>query len=197
MNCGEKMRIRPLQFWGLMIFGSKTNIKESEMKKIILCSTALLLATNAWAGDSSFDEGKALFNENCLTCHDAELDPPKAPPMFAVQNRYNRAVADRDGFIDKVTAFAMDPSEDKALMRMAVNHLGVMPNPGVDEPIVRKIAAYIHDETFAPPCDHWKAGMRIAKEQGDMPRFRMGQMRYNRMCAGKTEEPAVTPSGEE
>lgn len=166
------------------------------MKKVIILSAAMLISANVWASDSNV-EGKQLFQSSCLSCHDAALDPPVAPPMFGVQKHYKRATADRDAFIDKVTAFAKNPSGDKALMRMAVEHLGVMPNPGVEEAELRKIAAYIHDESFALPCAHWKAGMKMAKARGDMEHFKKDQMRYNRMCADQpaTAQAASKASG--
>jgi len=152
------------------------------MKKILLFSVAMLVASNANASDK-MEEGKRLFNENCLVCHNAELDPPQAPPMFGVQKHYKRATADRDAFIEKVTAFAMDPTDDKAILRMAVDHLGVMPNPGVEESDVRKIAAYIHDEKFVLPCGHLKAAMKMAKADGDMKHFNKANKRFNKMCS--------------
>jgi len=158
------------------------------MKKMIILSAAMLISANAWANDV-VDEGKKLFQSNCLSCHNAKLDPPMAPPMFGVQKHYKRATSDRDTFIDKLTDFAKSPSEEKALMRMAVQHLGVMPDPGMEEAELRKIAAYIHDEAFAPPCAHWKAGMKAAKAKGDLQHFKKDQMRYNRMC---TNQPVVT-----
>jgi len=155
------------------------------MQKLILLSLAMLLASNASASDN-MGEGKRLFNENCLVCHNAELDPPQAPPMFGVQKHYKRATTNRDDFIEKVTAFAMDPTGEKAILKMAVEHLGVMPNPGVEEADVRKIAAYIHDETFPKPCGHMKAAMKMAKSEGDLKHLNKIKKKFDRMCADKT-----------
>lgn len=163
------------------------------MKKILLFSITMLLAGNASAS-GNMEEGKRLFNENCFVCHNADLDPPQAPPMFGVQKHYKRATADRDAFIEKVTAFAMDPTEDKAILKMAVDHLGVMPNPGVEEADVRKIAAYIHDETFAKPCGHMKAAMKMARSEGDLKHYKKIKNNFNRMCANKAATSASNAS---
>ena len=163
------------------------------MKKIILFTASMLFAINLSAAETDSEAGKRLFSENCLSCHNADLDPPMAPPMFGVQKHYKRATADREAFINKLTAFAMDPSEEKAVMKMAVKHLGVMPDPGVGEADLRKIAAYIYDDSFSPPCNHWKAGMKMAKAQGDMEHFKKDQKRYNKMCAGQAGSSAATP----
>ncbi|MDQ6998427.1 MAG: cytochrome c, partial [Mariprofundus sp.] len=155
------------------------------MQKIIILSVSMLLASNAIASND-MAEGKRLFHENCFVCHNADLDPPQAPPMYGVQKHYKRATADRDAFIEKVTAFATDPNEDKAILKMAVKHLGVMPNPGVEESDVRKIAAYIHNETFARPCGHMKAAMKKAKVEGDLKHFTKIKKNFNRKCAKQT-----------
>jgi len=163
------------------------------MQKTVLLSIAMLLTSNASASDN-MEEGKRLFSENCFVCHNADLDPPQAPPMFGVQKHYKRATADRDAFIEKVTTFAMEPSEDKAILRMAVKRLGVMPNPGVEEADVRKIAAYIHDETFALPCGHMKAAMKKAKAEGDLKHFKKIKKNFNRMCTNKSATSAAAGS---
>jgi len=163
------------------------------MRKMILLLSAMLFTANAYA-DEQMAEGKRLFNENCFVCHNADLDPPQAPPMFGVQKHYKRATADRDAFIEKVTAFAIDPTEEKAILKMAVNHLGVMPNPGVEEADVRKIAAYIHDETFAKPCGHMKAAMKMAKSEGDLKHFNRIEKNFNRMCGNNSSGPATCGS---
>lgn len=151
------------------------------MKKSIVLATAILFAGNAWAGDTQL-EGKQLLQDNCMGCHNAELDPPMGPPMFAVQKRYKMVTANRNEFIDQLTAFTLHPFEDKSVMINAVKLLGVMPDIGADEADVRKIAAYIYDETFAPPCAHWQASIKAAKARGDMQHAKKDQMMYNRMC---------------
>jgi len=111
------------------------------MKKIIiLAATGILLTANANAGDAVSSEGKKLFRENCLTCHNAELDPPMAPPMFGVQKRYKMASSDRAEFIRRITEFVRQPSEEKALLKMAIKHVGLMPAVDVAEDDVKTIA---------------------------------------------------------
>ena len=157
------------------------------MKKvIILASVSLALVTQAVASEKSFMEGKALFQETCLACHDASLEPAKAPPMFGVQMKYKMATADKESFVNKVSAFVMHPTEDKALLKMPVKMLGVMPDIGAEEDDVRKIAAYIHDETFAPPCNHWKSAAERFKAEGKMKMYQKHQQKYDAMCSDKS-----------
>ncbi|MFC1542850.1 c-type cytochrome [Pseudomonadota bacterium] len=140
-----------------------------------------MFSVNAWAS-ADMQEGRQLMQSNCMACHHVELDPPMGPPMFAVQMRYKRVTTDRASFIERLTAFTMHPSEERAVMQNGIEQLGLMPDIGADEGEVRKVAAYIHDETFAPPCEHWKIGMKIAKAQGDTQHFKKDQMMFNRMC---------------
>ncbi|EAU55347.1 C-type cytochrome, putative [Mariprofundus ferrooxydans PV-1] len=155
--------------------------QEVSMKKALLLAIIMLLTTTARAADN-LNEGKQLLQDNCMGCHNAELDPPMGPPMFAVQKRYKMATSDRNDFINQLTVFTLHPSEDRAVMINAVELLGVMPDIGADEADVRKIAAYIHDTTFAPPCAHWQASIKAARARGDMRHAKKDQMMYNRMC---------------
>ncbi len=138
------------------------------------------LAGLAQADD--FAEGRKLFQERCLSCHDARLDPPVAPPMFGVQMFYRKAHPSREAFVEAVADFVRHPSRDKALLTPAVKRLGVMPAQDIGDREARLIAAYIHDERFPPPCAHWKAGMKKALAEGDMEHYRMDKARYERMC---------------
>jgi len=166
------------------------------MKKIMMIAmvSGLMLA-QAQASETTFEEGKALFQQNCLMCHDAQLDPPQAPPMFGVQMKYKMATKDKDSFVEKVTAFATNPTEDKAILKEPVKMLGVMPDMGFEEEDVRKIAAYIHDETFAPPCNHWKHAAERFKAQGKMKLYKKHQQKYDAMCSTSVDKPKVKHAG--
>jgi cytochrome c553 len=161
------------------------------MKKILMICMSLMFSANAWAEsgleEAAVEESRLLMESNCMACHHASLDPPLGPPMFAVQMRYKLATSDRASFIEQLTAFTMHPSEEAAVMQNAIEQLGLMPDIGADEDEVRKIAAYIHDATFAPPCEHWKIGMKIAKAEGDTKHFKKDQMMFNRMCLDRPE----------
>ncbi len=160
------------------------------MKKVILLvGLSLAMTTQATASDKTFMEGKKLFQENCLTCHNAELEPAQAPPMFGVQMKYKMATKDKAAFVDKVTAFVTNPTEDKAILKEPVKVLGVMPNMGFEEDDVRKIAAYIHDETFEPPCNHWKHAAERFKQEGKMKLYQKHQKKYDMMCTTSSTKP--------
>jgi len=144
----------------------------------------MLLATNVCAADADFEKGKSLFQEYCLSCHDAGLDPPQAPPMYGVQKRYRMDSPDRAEFIRRITAFVQQPSEDRALLKMAVKHVGLMPAVDVAGDDVKAIAAYIYDASFDIPCRHWQAAMKMAQTKGDTQHFDHARIRFNKMCSG-------------
>jgi mono/diheme cytochrome c family protein len=162
------------------------------MKKILMLAVAsVAMVSQAQAGDKSFAEGKKLFQENCLVCHNAELEPAQAPPMFVVQMKYKMATADKAEFVAKITSFATNPIAEKAILKEPVKILGVMPNMGFEEADVRKIAAYIHDETFSPPCNHWKHAAERFKAQGKMKLYKKHQQKYDAMCSTSVDKPKV------
>jgi len=72
-------------------------------------------------------QGKANFAV-CQACHDASLNPPKAPPMYMVQRRYKRQYENQREFVDAVVKFAGQPTEDGALMKRPIEKLGLMPH---------------------------------------------------------------------
>ncbi|MDQ7059568.1 MAG: cytochrome c [Ghiorsea sp.] len=142
------------------------------MKKIIMTMMVTgLLASQAQAADT-FKEGKDLFQQNCFMCHNAELEPAQAPPMFGVQMKYKMATEDKESFVNRITDFVMHPTKEKTLLKEPVKVLGVMPDIGAEEDEVRKIAAYIHDETFQPPCSHWKHAAERFKKEGKMQMYK-------------------------
>ena len=165
------------------------------MKKILILAVAsVAMVSQAQAADKSFAEGKKLFHDNCLVCHNAELEPAQAPPMFVVQMKYNMATKGKASFVQRITAFATHPSKDKAILKEPVEVLGLMPDMGFAEEDVRKIAAYIHDETFTPPCHHWKSAMKRFKAKGDMQRYQSHKKRFDMMCSAHASGASVKQS---
>ena len=94
---------------------------------------------------------QALFETHCGSCHIPPGQPRQAPPPFAIQRMLKNQFSDRDAFIEHLVAWAANPTEDKALMKHAVEKFGVMPKPNVSEDDVIKIAAYLYDNPFEKP----------------------------------------------
>jgi len=142
---------------------------------------AALLCVSASALSPEAEAGKSVFAA-CQVCHDAELDPPKGPPMFGVQRRYKAAFADRDAFIERMVAFVRQPTMDQVIMHEAASQLGLMGPMPLPETMLRQIAAYVYEETFPPPCTHWKIAVRRAIESGDAEHARKDRRQLDRFC---------------
>lgn len=150
-------------------------------KVLFMLSTTLILFSTQLSANELVT-GKSLYDDNCLSCHDANLDPPLAPPMFGVKHFYSRASSNEQDFINKFTTFTLDPAQNEALMKDAVTVLGEMPNLDMTKEDVLLISKYIFDTSFPPPCNHWLAGMKRAKAEGDTKHFKKDQRQFNKMC---------------
>jgi len=122
------------------------------MKKLTLLTLALAL--NSMALTPEAEKGKTAISA-CLACHNAELSPALAPPFYGVQNRYKRNYSDKQGFINAISDWAKNPSEDKALMKRPIQKLGLMPAMPLPDEMLAQIGSYLYEETFEPPCTHW------------------------------------------
>jgi len=143
--------------------------------KTIITLAALSVSVQLYASENGNSEGaqdnseaKALFENNCLACHQphkggkgkhGEEKPgggkkahgdgghPKrlAPPMAMVKKHYLETYPDRDQFIEKVSAWVKAPDANAAMLHHAVEKFGVMPALPIDESSRQQIAGYIYD----------------------------------------------------
>lgn len=149
--------------------------------QLLTLVAAALLCVSAPALSPEAAAGKTIFGV-CQACHDAELDPPKGPPMFGVQRRYTAAYAGRDAFIERMVAFVRQPTIDQVVMHEATSQLGLMGPMPLPEAMLRQIAAYVYEETFPPPCTHWEIAVRRSTESGDAEHARKDRKQLERFC---------------
>jgi hypothetical protein len=100
-------------------------------------------------------EGYTLLKNNCYVCHSVTTkshDEIIAPPMIAVKRRYQNQYATKEGFVEAVVNWAKNPTEEKSLMRGAVQRFKVMPKQAFKEDDLKKIAAYIYDTEIEQPA---------------------------------------------
>jgi len=140
----------------------------------ILCSTASALSPEAEAG-------KALFS-TCNACHNQANDPPLGPPMWGVKRRYTRATLNKNDFVSKMVSFVKAPTLETAIHDKAVESLGLMPPLPLPDDMLKKIATYILEEDFPPPCDHWQIAVKRARKKGDVSHAQKDQRQFNRFC---------------
>ncbi len=119
----------------------------------------------------------------CNACHEQTLDPPKGPPLFGIQRKYRQAYPTKHAFINAITAFVKQPSSDKALMHRAVKTLGLMPALALPQDQLEKIAAYLYEYPFPPPCAHWKIAVTHAETEGNAdPHIARDRLKLQRFC---------------
>jgi len=155
------------------------------MKNIKLASvlilSALLYATNSNALSQVGIEGKSLFPA-CNVCHNAEAAIPLGPPMWGVQRRYKRSTIDDEDFIKSMVSFVKNPTIEKAIHDEALKQLGLMPPMPLPDTMLHKIATYILEEKFPPPCTHWRIAVQRAEKKGDIDHAKKDKMMIDRFC---------------
>ncbi len=100
------------------------------------------------------EEAVKLLEKNCYSCHAPDNSGPRlAPPMFAVKNHYLDEGTSEKEFVESITAYATNPSEDKSRMPGALNKFGLMPQSNFESDDVRKIAKYLYYGDIKHPND--------------------------------------------
>lgn len=150
--------------------------------KISITLVAIVFSVSGYAMSPDAVEGKLLYAA-CETCHAQALDPPKAPPMWEVQRQYQRNYADDGEFIKKIVTFVKAPSLKTAIHYEAVKSFGLMPPMPLPDDMLQKIATYILEEEFPPPCDHWTIAMARAENEGSKEHARWYQRMHRRYCS--------------
>lgn len=151
-----------------------------KLNRILVLVTALI-SVNGYALSPVAEEGKALYPA-CHVCHNPSQDPPLGPPMWGVKRRYMRATSGPDEFVSRIMDFVKAPSEEKAIHTPALKQLGLMPAMPFEEEMLFKIASYILEAQFPPPCDHWKIAIKRAESKGDADHAQQDMRQYQRFC---------------
>lgn len=106
-------------------------------------------------GDATAEnlDGEALVQQKCYSCHNPEAPEGSrlAPHFFGIQRNYNAAYASETEFKAAIRDFVTNPSEDKALMKKAVEKHGLMPKMTFNEAELNAMADYIYSGTFENP----------------------------------------------
>jgi len=146
---------------------------------IMLCTIFYVVNGNALSPEAV--EGKSLYPA-CHVCHNQAMDPPLGPPMWGVQRRYKRNTLDNEDFIESMVNFVKAPTIEKAIHSPALEQLGLMPPMPLPDQILKKIATYILEEKFPPPCDHWRIAVKRAEKKGNKEHAIKDQNQLNRFC---------------
>ena len=152
----------------------------------ISISLFLLFASVSFSAHSSGLSAEAQAGETlfpaCFVCHNPEMDPPLGPPMWSVQRVYQRNSIDAADFIQAMVSFVKAPSLDTAIHKEGVRQLGLMPALPLPDEMLAKIARYIYEEQFQPPCAHWEIAVKQAAQKGDAEHAQKDQRMLDKYC---------------
>ena len=140
-----------------------------------------LFSMNSMALSPEAIEGKS-FYPACHICHDQLLDPPLGPPMWGVQRLYKNNTIDDEDFVQSMVDFVKVPALEKVIHNEAVRQLGLMAPLPLPDDILKKIATYILEEQFPPPCAHWAIAARRANKKGDIEHAKKDLNMLKRFC---------------
>jgi len=149
--------------------------------KVFLLLSVLFFSVNSFALTPQAIEGKK-FYPSCHVCHDPKLDPPLGPPMWGVHRQYKRNTLDDEDFVEKMVEFVKAPALEKVIHEEAVKQLGLMPPLPLPDDMLTKIATYILEEQFPPPCEHWSIAVKRALKKGDQEHAKKDQVMLKRFC---------------
>lgn len=98
--------------------------------------------------------GLDLLKKHCYSCHSPESsshDEIIAPPMAAVKMRYSMSYKSEQEFVNAIVAWTMDPKQENALMRGAIDRFKVMPKQLFDENQMRQLALFMYRNDLSEP----------------------------------------------
>ena len=95
-----------------------------------------------------------LKKNHCYICHSPESsshDEIIAPPMAAVKMRYKMSHESEQEFVDAIVTWTMNPNEESALMKGAIDRFKVMPKQLFDENQMQQLALYMYQNDLGEP----------------------------------------------
>ena len=107
---------------------------------------------------------------------------PLGPPMWGDTTSLQKNTIDNEDFVQSMVDFVKKPTLETAIHDMAVEQMGLMPALPLPDNLLKKIATYILEEQFPPPCDHWVIAVKRATEKGDLEHAKKDQRMLDRFC---------------
>jgi len=139
-----------------------SNSMKTQIVLTLAIVAASLLFTAGCMGDAkekkeADTKALTLLQNNCFACHtpDMSIDKRLGPPIFRIREHYFSEKIRREEFIDKVTRFAMNPSQANSIMPGAIRNFGLMPKQSFRQEDLEIIAGYIYDHDLG--SDEWYA----------------------------------------
>lgn len=141
-----KLKFLVLASISMLLFSCKQNKEVDQLKEITIADVNK---------DQLNHEGYNLLRNNCYACHSITAKSHEdiiAPPMEAIKRRYKILYKTKAEFVEALTNWAINPKEENALMRGAINQFKVMPKQPFDKNDIIKIAEYIYDNKLEKPA---------------------------------------------
>lgn len=107
-------------------------------------------------------EAKDLMETHCYLCHSPsakENEGRIAPPMIAIKSRYLMDYNSKEDFVNAISNFVENPTNETAKMHGAVKKFGIMPKQVFPEKAVAQIANFMFDYQIEEPAwfkEHWQ-----------------------------------------
>jgi hypothetical protein len=151
--------------------------------KLLLC---LIIPFNLQALSPEAENGKEVI-ATCLACHNAEIIPALAPPLYGIQKKYKQVYGEKKAFIQAVSNWTKKPSVEKSIMKRPLKMLGLMPAMSLPNNMLTNIGAYLYEENFPPPCFHWSNELNKSNDQSGGKgqggnHQAMIKMKYDQLC---------------
>ena len=117
-------------------------------------------------------EGYDLLKAKCYVCHNPNSTSQEAiiaPPMSAIKKRYSRLYNTKEEFVHEVTDWALNPVDENAIMRGAVEQFNTMPKQVFDKEELQKIATYMFENELEQPewCEDHEEQMHRGRGRGN------------------------------
>lgn len=161
--------------------------QQTEDKKATAQTTSLDLETHP---------GKNLMVTNCYSCHTPHSSGDHgnrvAPPFKAIKKHYQKKHNNQEAFVQAIVDFHKNPTEEKALMKNAVEKFGLMPKFGYAEKDIRAIADFLYhadmEKSYKASQEKAADGEKTPSEKGlHYAMSTKQQLGKNLMNAIKTE----------
>lgn len=126
-------------------YSCNTKSKKSDEKKLTEIKSVLTKTDSISA---------SLFNQKCMICHNhvGKVDSTMiAPPFFAVKKHYLRASEDKEEFVEIMSDWVKNPSEDNLLMSGTMDSFEIMPYLAYTEEDIVKIVNYVYENDMEKP----------------------------------------------
>ncbi len=121
-----------------------------------LCNTpaAINKTTVPFTGSAEVQVQDSVVLAFCYTCHNPKVashDEMLAPPLAGIKMQYIRNTGTRDEFIERMSGFVSNPTEENAIMKGPVNRFGLMPKPALSKEQIKEIVEFIYDNDIPQP----------------------------------------------